>query len=577
MLSQRTWAYDSSQLMTDLARKKVLRPEQLVAALPLEYRSNVTFIRNSQSLQKGVRAVLFGGTGDLIITLNKKGAQGDMQAEVLEWNSAARKYLRREVVFDPGGKKPPRLITDQNAESLKKCTGCHGSETLLLWGPYDSWETALGSDDDQASSSDQDLLADLRKDPRFKDLAWSQDNPCWPYYCLIKGKSPEEVNSDPSRHLGNMPNTRLTFITLIRNSLAQAEQAKRHENFPRLARSLAYLSLCRGDAEFNDRFVAIAVKKVQKPAEASASFKAIPRDYVPKEPFAIAWPPLALTEHLFRITPYSREAIARESYNSNWVGREIINDTIFSLLGRQDPSAEIKKGPGNITQIRSEFFMNQNSNQFLAVQLLKALAEYDGEVQEFLRKNTLTDPESLIEYQQTYRGAPELLRLIGDKHFLTAPEKFQTRHKSCDQLKAMAEKELNVLNSAPDCVQENLLESSRLEAALTVEVRAQGRKSLTTEGCISCHDPSGDLAGLGPVIHFSDEAKLAKELDQPAKVPLVRGNPRPDGKMDHYPTVREVMSLRLRGDAGDYQMPPTKKQVPNEVYGAIMQYLDGVR
>ena len=306
--------YNVEQMMRDLSAKGVHRPDQLIAALPPELRSNVTFVRTSQSLQKGLRAVMFGDTGDFIITLNREGFPGENQAEIFQLNPVTKQYMRYELAFDKSGNSTPLLLRpDTDKKALEKCNECHGSTNLLLWKTYDYWANSLGAMDDHASPEDISTLRVLRADPRFAALSWDPKDPCWPYYCF-------------DRKISAMPNSRMTIITLIRNAQAQSEMVKNHENTI-LSVSLAYLSLCRGDGYFNSRFSTLVARKIRRPATATGAQPPHLRPIQARMEIEgengrlyVNWPPL-VTQNVEgqNVIRMSREPEAPFIMSGNWV------------------------------------------------------------------------------------------------------------------------------------------------------------------------------------------------------------------------------------------------------------------
>ena len=151
-------------------------------------------------------------------------------------------------------------------------------------------------------------------------------------------------------------------------------------------------------------------------------------------------------------------------------------NSLFSIVGLPDTSAELKKGPGNLTQLLSPEFLSQDSNQFLAVELLRRRAQTDPEVQAFLAANRLRSLSAV------YKDHPGFYHFVVN-NALASRENFTRRHSSCDQLKTMAEKELNRLSEMPDCAPfpaTPAFPDARLEAALKAHLLHQGKEPTPT-------------------------------------------------------------------------------------------------
>ena len=135
-----------------------------IAALSPSYVAAHTLAYQSFSLHESSfenpRAIVFGNTGDLVMTFNGNPSQRSYSnLEVMTFDRA-KGYEFREITFlkepnaasSPGLEEsdieirtPTVLISKPNPQV---CTQCHGERAIPIWQPYFTWPGMYGSDDD---------------------------------------------------------------------------------------------------------------------------------------------------------------------------------------------------------------------------------------------------------------------------------------------------------------------------------------------------------------------------------------------------------------------------------------------
>jgi hypothetical protein len=189
--------------------------EHFLAATPLDWRSNATFMYNSQSLQqasrKFPRAIAFSSNGELIMTFN--GHEKQRGYHSVEFAVVRPKELRlefREIQFCDSAKGPCKAkLSEANPP---KCQGCHGENTHYIWEPYHTWAGAYGSENDILNVNDGSELRDF--------VAFKASMPEHKRYGLLE-VSTSQPRAHPYREepegglkLHHRANAQLTFVVI---------------------------------------------------------------------------------------------------------------------------------------------------------------------------------------------------------------------------------------------------------------------------------------------------------------------------------------------------------------------------
>jgi hypothetical protein len=187
--------------------------EDFLSSLPVDWRSNFTFVYGSASLQAASRtfprAIAFAQDGQAVLTFNGHPDQfgyDQIELAIVRPNDWRLEY--RDVTFCPEGTRAPcqAVLSDANPE---KCAACHGRGPHYLWQPYKSWPGVYGSANDiltdGGAQEATDLLAfrgSIGENPRYRKLLF----PAAPSNAF-----PYRMNAEAGFFLDRRSNTHLTM------------------------------------------------------------------------------------------------------------------------------------------------------------------------------------------------------------------------------------------------------------------------------------------------------------------------------------------------------------------------------
>lgn len=208
--------------------------DQLLPLLPIEFRSNYTFIYQSRSAQRELtspdfpRALLYtrdprgnsnfdlgSRSAKFVLTFTRapeNATEGTDRIETMQWNEETSGFEFRELVFD-GESNPLARPIETNPSS---CLSCHGNPPRPNWDTYNLWPGVYGSfsaggcggasKNSREAQYYESFMRNGRQGPRFRDLpVESQQHQfigkiedCFPDSVPIGNALP---NSDPNAEL----------------------------------------------------------------------------------------------------------------------------------------------------------------------------------------------------------------------------------------------------------------------------------------------------------------------------------------------------------------------------------------
>ncbi len=234
-------AYPSTGLSQSLAMDawlQALREQHIesvegaIGVLPADMRSNYALMFESRSLQSArpayPRAVLFGTTGEFIVTFNGDASQRGYDAiEVMQFDPRTNAFHFRELTF-PGAGKPPELTRDNPA----RCTACHGTPARPIWDTPPTWPGAYGERYRVGLSKSelqglQSFLQLQKEHPRYR---WLIDAPRLAERATYVASARDAYNGSTSEP----PNARLSALLSSLNArslLATISQGTGYESY----------------------------------------------------------------------------------------------------------------------------------------------------------------------------------------------------------------------------------------------------------------------------------------------------------------------------------------------------------
>lgn len=155
--------------------------EQLLKALPPNYKNNYTLLKKSSALQeaslKNPRAIVYGETGELTLTFNSSPEHGGYNdVEFLAFDKVTKEFELRVITFQ----NDKTVFSEKNPT---QCTHCHGLNPRPLWDNYPVWTNAFASKSDILSPKEEEVLMSeyFREHPRFKAIIKKDADPLYPY------------------------------------------------------------------------------------------------------------------------------------------------------------------------------------------------------------------------------------------------------------------------------------------------------------------------------------------------------------------------------------------------------------
>lgn len=233
-------------LQSFIANRDLNTIDDLIKALPKEYKENFTLVHSSQSLQgasyQNPRAVVFGPDASLVMTFNGDPSQkGYNNLEILHWDKTSKQLELREVTFDKDGVSKP-IYSEANPQ---KCMQCHSASpkpsgyVKPVMSDYAIWNGFYGSRDDsifvlpdntEQTNSLSPTEVNIVKKETSEFLSFKQrvlSDPSSRYYDLLTSNDSSSPYY-PYRYNGNgdyvitkfdnAPNTRLTSLLYTRQT-----------------------------------------------------------------------------------------------------------------------------------------------------------------------------------------------------------------------------------------------------------------------------------------------------------------------------------------------------------------------
>ena len=508
--------------LRDLVQKENLRSvEAVIERLPDDLRQGFTLMHRSRSLQGASathpRAILFGSTGELILSFNGHPQQTAYDSiEVLEFLPSEARFRMHDIAFVRGGAAPARF----SAPNPAKCLTCHGADPRPIWNGYNLWPGAYGSFDDALDPNPScdaegcigseearfmEFKSKLALNRRFASLKWRPG--AWPYY----------LRRDENRKLSLMPNTRLSVLSAYHQARSAARQLQALPLYRRLRSGVLHAAVC------DSLFVADALMKRLKACAP-----------IPKGEFWL-------------------------SSRAQWIGeverpkpdmtpRENLRASLLNLIGLPLGSTSLDLRTERGAQMNAAIpngLWDAGADSYLALQLLRLLAADDVLVASALEKAKAGFP------QYDYQVGREFADYLASA-FVKGPI---LRAEICSHLEARAWRELAAYESVePVCRPADLgppVDSSewRIEA---------GRKVFAAARCANCHDPSS-VSRVGPEIPFLSQEAFADFVESTA----AQGN-----------SILERIELRVSDRvAADRRMPMAVRSLTRDEQEWLMAYL----
>lgn len=121
--------------------------EELLAALPVSYRSHYVLVFSSRSLQQASmrdpRAIIYGGDAHLIVSFNGDPAQRGYDAlETMEFDPGTARFRLREIRPAESAAGASRLQVSEPDPA--RCLLCHGTPPRPLWDGSPFWPSVYG-------------------------------------------------------------------------------------------------------------------------------------------------------------------------------------------------------------------------------------------------------------------------------------------------------------------------------------------------------------------------------------------------------------------------------------------------
>ncbi len=201
--------FNFTSLTSLISSKKITSMDKLIEVLPDDLKKNYTLMRTSRSLHEASyekpRAILFGNTGNLIVTFNSDSSQkGGNAMEIMEFTKTPTpRFEMREIEFDPDGKNPPKISKSNPA----KCLVCHGNPPRPIWGDYNDANSGVyGASIEGLSKEEKEQYKIFRKEaethPRYSKLHLPKEDEFYPY------------SDQESPLVKNLPNLRLASLLI---------------------------------------------------------------------------------------------------------------------------------------------------------------------------------------------------------------------------------------------------------------------------------------------------------------------------------------------------------------------------
>lgn len=138
---------DFQSLQALIEHDRIDAIEQLLEALPSDYRSHYVLIFSSRSPKKGSmrdpRVILYGTDARFILSFNGNPAEeGYQDLETAEFDAQQDRFLFREVHFSTTGKSAARV--EYSPINPVECLSCHGTPARPVWDTSPLWPGAYG-------------------------------------------------------------------------------------------------------------------------------------------------------------------------------------------------------------------------------------------------------------------------------------------------------------------------------------------------------------------------------------------------------------------------------------------------
>ena len=494
-MSEEDWpTFTYQDLKKLIIEKKIRSVEELTAALPEELQTNITFrLKPHNRVQDGVRAIRFTSDGALTITHNDDPQKkGGFNVEAHEVDSSGKKFLH-DIKFAEDGKGPPQFSDgplQKHGRGPESCITCHGEHARKIWPSYRDWPDACGENDDTPDQKCSDFLKKAKSNTRFKDLKWDPQNPNWPYM-------------DPNkRALKNMPNTRLTYLTLIDNAREQAQVVRDSALYKHLKYTLLYDRFCEDQS--TKLKVALSQSNLVIPPSNWTKSKA---DYI---------------EEVFFHKPEYTPADKSSKYQYPEFKHKIME--LFNIPLGMTGGVESSERNAVTGIDTNEKIYNSNSNFYLNAELLRMEAKTDPNIKAAIDQATINyltdDKNDPVVAKGFYNGLDSKFQ----SHLKGVFLKSTPLIKMCPYLKNKSEKELTEFekfskiqktcdHSSPLRLSKNISQIQNiadLQVGLENLQINKGKELLSKAKCIACHD-SSEGKNVGPHIPFANPKNFAKQ------------------------------------------------------------------
>ncbi len=144
-------------LFDTISRSKLTTIEQVIGALPAEYREHYVLAYAGRGAQSSTavnpRVISFGDDAHLILTFNGSPTQSDYDMlELAEFNEAASEYEYSFITLD--GRSATRSEINP-----ARCVSCHGARPRTIYNDYPSWPGFYGSNSEASLNSPEEVSA----------------------------------------------------------------------------------------------------------------------------------------------------------------------------------------------------------------------------------------------------------------------------------------------------------------------------------------------------------------------------------------------------------------------------------
>jgi hypothetical protein len=494
---------------TDLRRliekRHITKIESLLPLLPEDLRAHFTLVHKSESRMQGAseenpRAVIFGSTGRLILTFNGDKSQlGFNVVEALSFDNASKKFELNEIDFS----KPNQVRFSETNPA--KCTACHGFDPRPIWNEYRFWPGVFGAHDDYLKpggaiesgipSPDQTDSPELKKfksfrrsalsHPRYRYLGWNTEDECFPYHC-----KPDPFN----KSLSNSPNSILTLVNVLNNSIAISDRVSRSSNFNNFKYTLVYTLSCQGVTEGENPYL--------KWMSRSAS--------LPDHELWVSNRKSWLMENILSNSPLSFFGI---EYGASSTALRFDSDGDKAERKQNYPLVSEFPNRGAFTNspIGSGMSLDGSSNSFVTLQLIRIIAKNDPSLNEMMLSksgwNAFFKSSAMGQTEVTYEVSKDLMDYIDQEKALIDPS---ARNSFCEYFKSKSNMESKSSVIAPGA------EAPATERLLNFIEDNPGDQILKNSGCITCHDtPSISTA---PKIPFGNAHQFANYIKEHSEI-----------------------------------------------------------